>query len=187
MTRALRALLLLALLTGRAQAQLPAETHLRWSAFAGALGVESIDGLSAGGGLSARLARENAPFDLAFDGAVYRFPPVRVKESGYESQLDQSYVALSATVIVQRPGSRLQLLGGAGTYWWVYDFADNEGLTQRGSDRSVGYHLGVGYRVASRMALEVRFVNARYAGYDDSGSDATVRVRMIPIFLRLAL
>jgi len=30
-------------------------------------------------------------------------------------------------------------------------------------------------------------VNARYAGYDDSGSDATVRVRMIPIFLRLAL
>jgi len=181
------ATLLLALLGGRVGAQLPAETHLRWSAFAGALGVESIAGLSAGGGLSARLARENAPFDLAFDGAVYRFPPVRVKDSGYESQLDQSYVALSATMIVQRPGSRLQLLGGAGTYWWVYDFADNEGLAQRGSDRSVGYHLGVGYRIAARMALEVRFVNAQYAGYDDSGSDAKVRVRMIPIFLRLAL
>lgn len=181
------ATLLLALLRGRVGAQLPAETHLRWSAFAGALGVESIDGLSAGGGLSARLARENAPFDLAFDGAVYRFPPVLVKASGYESQLNQSYVALSATMIVQRPGSRLQLLGGAGTYWWVYDFADNEGLAQRGSDRSVGYHLGVGYRIAARMALEVRFVNAQYAGYDDSGSDAKVRVRMIPIFLRLAL
>lgn len=181
------ATLLLALLGGRVGAQLPSETHLRWSAFAGALGVESIDRLSAGGGLSARLARENAPFDLAFDGAVYRFPPVRVKDSGYESQLDQSYVALSATVIVQRPGSRLQLLGGAGTYWWVYDFADNEGLAQRGSDRSVGYHLGVGYRVAARMALEMRFVNAQYTGYDDSGRDAKVRVRMMPILLRLAL
>ncbi|MDQ8145478.1 MAG: hypothetical protein P3A27_05335 [Gemmatimonadota bacterium] len=187
MTRALLATLLLVLLAPRADAQLSAETHLRWSAFAGALGVESIDGLSAGGGLSARLVRENAPFDLAFDGAVYRFPPVRVKESGYESQLDQSYVALSATVIVQRPGSRLQLLGGAGTYWWVYDFTDNEGVSQQGTDRSVGYHLGVGYRIAARMALEVRFVNAQYAGYDDSGSEAKVRVRMVPIFLRLAL
>ena len=191
MTRAIRStlpLVLFLLLTpARATAQLPAETHLRWSAFAGALGVESIDGLSAGGGLSARLARENAPFDLAFDGAVYRFPPARVKDSGYESQLDQSYVALSATVIVQRPGSRLQLLGGAGTYWWVYDFSDNEGVARTGTDRSVGYHLGVGYRIAARMALEVRFVNARYAGYDDNGSDANVRVRMVPIFLRLAL
>ena len=187
MTRADLVTLLLALLGGRAGAQLPAETHLRWSAFAGALGVESIDGFSAGGGLSARLARENAPFDLAFDGAVYRFPPDRVTDSGYTSQLDQSYVALSATVIVQRPGSRLQLLGGAGTYWWVYDFADNAGLAQRGSDRSVGYHLGVGYRVAARMALEVRFVHAQYAGYDDNGGDAKVRVRMLPIFLRLAL
>ncbi|MDQ8147614.1 MAG: hypothetical protein P3A32_05355 [Gemmatimonadota bacterium] len=187
MTRALLATLLLVLLAPRADAQLSAETHLRWSAFAGALGVESIDGLSAGGGLSARLVRENAPFDLAFDGAVYRFPPVRVKQSGYESQLDQSYVALSATVIVQRPGSRLQLLGGAGTYWWVYDFTDNEGVSQQGTDRSVGYHLGVGYRIAARMALEVRFVNAQYAGYDDSGSEAKVRVRMVPIFLRLAL
>ena len=191
MIRAIRSTLLLAfalvLAPMRATAQLPAETHLRWSAFAGALGVESIDGLSAGGGLSARLARENAPFDLAFDGAVYRFPPVRVKESGYESQLDQSYVALSATVIVQRPGSRLQLLGGAGTYWWVYDFTDNEGVARTGSDRSVGYHLGIGYRVAARMALEVRFVNARYAGYDDAGTDADVWVRMLPIFVRLAL
>lgn len=72
MTRAVRStlpiLLALWLAPAGVTAQLPAETHLRWSAFAGALGVESIDGLSAGGGLSARLARENAPFDLAFDG-----------------------------------------------------------------------------------------------------------------------
>lgn len=170
----------------RLHAQLAAETHVKWSGFAGALLVENVSGVSSGGGLSARLVRENAPFDLAFDAAYYRFPVVRVKDSGFESALDQSFAALSATIIVQRPGSPLQLLGGAGTYAFIYRYEEKDAPTRTGWDNSFGYHVGAGLRTSVRTALEARYVTASYRGYDATGAETRVAVRMLPVFLRLA-
>jgi len=178
--------LLLGVAARGAHAQLAADTHLKSSGFAGALMVENITGVSSGGGLSARLVRENAPFDLAFDAAYYRFPPVRVKDSGVESSLDQAFAALSATLIVQRPGSPLQLLGGAGTYSFIYRYAEKDAPTRTGWDNSFGYHVGVGIRTSVHSALEARYVTASYRGYDALGADTKVTVRMLPVFLRLA-
>jgi hypothetical protein len=178
--------LLLAVAARGAHAQLAADTHLKWSGFAGALMVENITGVSSGGGLSARLVRENAPFDLAFDAAYYRFPPVRVKDSGIESSLDQAFAALSATLIVQRPGSPLQLLSGAGTYSFIYRYVEKDAPTRTGWDNSFGYHVGVGIRTSVHSALEARYVTASYRGYDALGADTKVTVRMLPVFLRLA-
>lgn len=169
-----------------ATAQLSEDTHLKWSGFAGALLVEHIPGVSSGGGLSARLVRENAPFDVAFDAAFYRFPPVRVKDSGFESELQQAYAAVSATVIVQRPGSPLQLLGGAGTYSFIYTYAEKDAPTRHGWDNAFGYHVGVGLRTSVRTALEARYVTASYRGFDATGAETRVAVRMLPVFLRLA-
>ena len=180
------AALLVLLSPTTAAGQLAAETHLKWSGFAGALVVENIGGVSSGGGLSARLVRENAPFDLAFDAAFYRFPPVRVKDSGFESELQQGFAALSATIIVQRPGSPLQLLGGAGSYSFIYRYAEKDAPTRDGWDNSFGYHVGVGLRTSVRTAIEARYVTAAYRGYDATGADTRVAVRMIPVFLRLA-
>lgn len=185
--RALSAALLSLGLTGPAlRAQLVAETHLKWSGFAGALVVENVSGVSSGGGLSARLVRENAPFDIAFDAAYYQFPVVRVKDSGFESALDQRFAALSATIIVQRPGSPLQLLGGAGTYSFIYRYEEKDAPTRTGWDNSFGYHVGAGLRTSVRTALEARYVTASYRGYDVTGTENRVAVRMLPVFLRVA-
>jgi hypothetical protein len=185
--RALSTAIVALVLTGfPLHSQLAAETHLKWSGFAGALVVENVSGASSGGGLSARLVRENAPFDLAFDAAYYQFPVVRVKDSGFESALDQRFAALSATIIVQRPGSPLQLLGGAGTYSFIYRYEEKDAPTRTGWDNSFGYHVGVGLRTSVRTALEARYVTASYRGYDATGTETRVAVRMLPVFLRLA-